>query len=1122
MRHSVLVLFLSIVPGSQAATQRCDLVSQPGPSKCLDLSQLDRSTIRVPANTTRIPSGGLSVCGIPGSVIAPTDIVYVVDQTASMKPTVIQSEGKDTTGWYECGKTVTTLPGTIQFHGNSVAVADSTMTHATLLANCKVAGDPYTVRSSTIQSAIQTQAALAPVSYAATIQFGPTIWGKPTPMTSLANQSGIDSLLKSVPLGALSGTNYEAPLEWARILLYGGHSSTGVVPASPDRNKAVVIISDGRPSKGVWQNALKAVDTITQGGAKWTGDSASVPPVYSIYLGIDTVEGGILQKLSDTTGGTYHQIPPNQPDSLASVVKQIMGTLINTAKPDTFRVTNLTNGQTSFSKASVVDGNAYRMELDSLVALNPGSNTLALSMVEGTETIAATWTVLVADSGASSGGALDTLLTERCGVPSSLTLRPDQSGLAYATDAKDRNLLLTLHTVPDTNATLPLSLSTRISADGEALDLAVPAGTPKDSLGTFAGSIPWQGLVPAGSVPGDLVIRSGPGWDTAYARFQMPRDPRDTASAMLALRRAVAPTLAMTPSVEGPTGRVQVTVTDSNVDVETVFVTVRHRLGDTLVVALDSVGNGVYEGSFPFAQGVGPDPSDSVLELGPLGTLRDSLSGAYLSLSAQTLVLPPTYHLRFLDSLGQPHDSLGFELPIGGKAPVTVQVWLGSSPCPACVGSVDISPNDPGLQILSASGVQTGSVVLQAGQATVEAEGTSPVHSGGILFSVGALGASVSAHPVRVLPVAPDSVVYLDADGDGALDRAVLYLRTAWEPGNGEQLPWPDSTHFLPWPTATLSLSPDSLVATFDFPPQSPGTTKALTPLLAHWRFDTTWSWQAVPVVEHIAPVPTTAHYRFSYSGQTPDTLVVTFSEPVMASGGGSWVSVGRPGTDSLGISLRPISTGWLSDGSQVAWFLLDSTSGIRPGDSLRITAASTGALSDSAGNAPVRLAKWIPVEWGIPPPVLSVGVPHPVVKAGTVPVGEPPITLLVNDSLRGAWNAPEGPTPQGLDSRFGGVVVRLNRIPESLGMYVYDNLGVLVLNVDIANLAGLAASGVLQRDLRGDYVVWLAWDGKDANGRDASTGVYYFRVYGWIRENGQSFLLNQMKSHGFYRKVSN
>lgn len=1323
-----------------APAQRCDLVSVPDTAKCLDLSKLDGATLRVSTNTTRIPADGLSLCGVVGSAPPPVDIVFAVDQTASMVPTAIFASAEDTSGWYECNDDddepeIKYVGSAIDFHGNTVKIVDPSTPISDLRAVCKVAGDPYNVRVAAIQAAIQSHAASSPLSSGATINFGPGV-GSYQSMTSYSTPDGVANLVNSLKLQALSGTNYEAALTWGRIQLYGGTSATGgVVAPSPHKDRAIILLSDGRPSKGTWQKSLDSSATITMGSGDeavvWKTASDSVPRVYGIFMGVDGVEGSTLETISNTTGGAYYQIPPNMPDSLGIVIRKILGALIKPASPESFRISNLTNGQTSIATTSKVDGNSFQMHLDSLVGLETGPNSLRLVLEMGGKTIRADWNILVADTTATlPASALSPHLQTRCGPGSSLVLRPDVSGLAWA-DTSDRNLLATLTTQSGGMRSLPIVFQTRKSADLEDVVAAVPVGTAPDQTLAFATSIPWQDLSWSNSVPGDLVLRSGPGWDSALATFRMPRDARDTASARIALHHQAGMELLLTPEVDGPSGTVSVRMTDPNISGDGALVGIRHRLGDTLALVLERGPDGTYEGEFAFAQGAAIDKSNAVLELGTgLGGL-DSISGHYQDLTAWSLVRPAVFRLRFVDpSTGEAVDALSLDLELGDSAKVVVQAWVGSTACPSCAGSVSIAASTDAILVKDAAR-------LAGGLATVTVKSVAPVVAGSIVFTHDSTQASATVQPVRVTPVAPDSVVYLDADGDGALDRAVVYGHAPWAAAAQLQLPWPDSARRLDVANANLSLSSDLTTATYDFAPQSPDTTVASMALKAKWRGDANWPWKNVPVFERIAPVPlrawlsrgrlldtlrifpserllpsTTpaddlagivaqgairnlvprtarvetstgallllfptdsshlqvnpgdsvrflssvkdvagnapgslaktvvvrgadplprqalvldtdadgradrvvvrlvspltvtdrmgflwpdtngtlqerwlpveaatkdsldriltfdldpwdfgatscpstgcanlgwmsstqsgtelrssfalrdgvdpvplrARFRYSADGTTSDTLLVAFSEPLKASATGAWISLGRPSRDSLGSEFSPKSKPRLAT-NRLSVFLVDSQFPAKLGDSLRIAAA--GALSDTSLNAPETLAHWSVIEWGQPPPSLTVGVRKDVVRAPpeAAPASEPPLTALVRDPTTESWSRGEdigSPVPQGLEERFGGPVVRLNRIPKNLSLYVYDNMGTAVVDRDLSDLARMQEQGLLKRTRRGDFEVWLAWNGKDRLGRPVASGVYTFRVVGWFREGTQMMIVNGLVSQGIFRR---
>ena len=87
---------------AHAQAKRCDLVGRDttvsgNPTafkRCLDLTALDGKTVSVPANVTRIDNDGLSLC--KGSVQSggDVDMVYVYDNSGSMKAPGLTSDSR--------------------------------------------------------------------------------------------------------------------------------------------------------------------------------------------------------------------------------------------------------------------------------------------------------------------------------------------------------------------------------------------------------------------------------------------------------------------------------------------------------------------------------------------------------------------------------------------------------------------------------------------------------------------------------------------------------------------------------------------------------------------------------------------------------------------------------------------------------------------------------------------------------------------------------------------------------------------------------------------------------------------------------------------------------------------
>ncbi len=1038
-RNTVLALALALALASiPEAAPRCDLVAR----RCLDFTNRGGAALTVPAATTRIPHDGLVLCSVPGSAPAPTDIVYIVDQSTSMKPAAIQVAGKDTTGWFQCDRDLA-CTGSIPFHGARVCQIPSTTSAAAIAdAGCMEAGDTYGARAEAVYASIASQARRAPGSHAATVNFNRGVSSTQVSTTRL-DAAGVASLLTTVPLAVGSSTNYEAPLEWARLLLHGGQNSRGTkVTGSPNAKKAIFLISDGQPNQGDWRRALEGTEAVSMTAdmfpgvanansyaGMWTGNEGAMPPVYGIFLGNDASSADTLKEISRRTGGTFHLIPPNQPDSLGRVIEGILGALIGAAIPTTFAVTNLSNGSASAATTPVFDAAAggYRVVLDSLLPLDTGANMLLLktrASVDGVvTTLVDTIDVSVSGAGTSTRGTrgLDTVLAARCQDGSSLRLSPDVSGLAFAEAGRgDTRILSSLSTIPDNCTTLPLSFETVRSADREALSVAVPASAVDSVPGTFAGGLPW-GLSVAGAVPGDATVRSGYGWDTVVARFRMPRDRRDTASARLALHRSGSPSIEMTNSVIGPEGRIEVEVVDSAATAGSVQVHLRGLDGlDTLVLTLARAADHVYKAGFSFVQGGAPDVRDAVLQLAP--------------------------------SDGSPHVVSGVYVSVDG---------------------------------------------------------------------------SVEARSTVASDALPTGATIVDTDADGRADRVFVRLRAPLKTTDSVGFTWPDTagatlTRILPIEAGSPRDGGATLV--FDLPEPFAFAATACPPrgceglgFLVSGRGAGT---ARFPIDDGVDPLPTSARFGFAALFGGRDTLIARFSERVEPSGTGAWVAVGRPGQDSLGTGVIPLEPAWLGLDRRTAYFLLDSTFAGTKGDSLRISAAPGGALSDTAGNAPERLAWWTPIVWGAPPALLDLEVPHPVLELEkSAPADVSRVTRYVRQTADASWKPVDGGHPD--PTHRSGVVVTLNRIPTNLALFIYDNMGVSVLTQEFSDLAKLADQGLLSRTRRGDYEMWLAWDGRDDRGLPVATGVYFVRMHARIHgESGERILLNAVRKVGIHRTV--
>lgn len=486
-------------------------------------------------------------------------------------------------------------------------------------------------------------------------------------------------------------------------------------------------------------------------------------------------------------------------------------------------------------------------------------------------------------------------------------------------------------------------------------------------------------------------------------------------------------------------------------------------------------------------------------------------------------VRPPL--MVFVDAAGNVLSPVpALDIPLGSDAAITVELFTSSGLCFACSDSLVLVASTNRLLFSDPSGKSITRFLLKGGKATFHLSGWAPAQSAAISVATDHLGAAAYWSPISV-SLGAISGILTDSDADGRADRLELTLPADASVFSGVVVRWPAADGSLDVRRVPISATGRSI--SLPIPPFAFASTSCpasgctdLGQLSISRGSDTVLV--PFPVLDGVDPIPVQAEYRYCATGLTPDTLVATFSEPVVSrSASDPWVSTGHPRQDSLGIALSPLAPPTLL-GRKVAFFLVDSGNRIQFDDSLRLSARPSGALSDSSGNSPGKLAWWTPILWGRPPAMLTVDLPHPVLQLGdvSVPPDEPAITVMIHPNLAhpAQWTPVPGSPVVPDTARLGGVVVHLNRVPENLGMYVYDNLGVLVLRQDLPKLADLISAGILQRDRRGNYEIWLGWNGKDAQGRNAASGAYLIRIFGWLRDGTRLYFLNEIRTSGIHR----
>lgn len=742
------------------AGPRCDLVSAPqtDTTACLDVSLLDGNTLVVPAGVTRLSSNGLVLCGKKEQGTDPMDIVYVVDQSASMTPQSILPLGKDTLAFYDCAAPSLMVANPVvdlNYHGQAVMViagADSTYART----RCNQAGDGTGIRSQIAQDAIRQQARLSPASQGAYVPF--SLMYTSSGMVNLSDTGARGSLLRSIVNQQWTGTGYENPIGWARILLDGGNvigGSPSVVPPSKNARKAIVMISDGEPTDADWATSILPKDSIgsPQSLPSYTSSQAS-PPIYSFLISESNRPGKALEQLSNQTGGRFTQIPPSDPDSLRRAISRILGSILGVGRPDSLRIVNTANGQVSTGVTGTREGGGYRVKLDSLVGLVPGSNKLQVRFVltggVKDSIVTAQWNVVVSDTASSYvANGTDSVLEASCGANSTLDLRPAKDTTRSFADSRDTLLRWLLTTRVENQGAMPVGFTTRISKDlgTKTLRWGTP---PSGTWSSTKGSTSWF----LGSANGtDTLIQTGNGWDTVRSVFHMPRDPRDSAVAVLPVQHPWLPWVRLAPdTIDGMSGTFSVRVRDPNSTADAVLVKVFHRLGDTVQIVLGRDTGSEYKGHVSFAQGQAGIKGDTLLQTGALRTNPyDSVLAVYSGLYRDTAVIHHAApRLRFVGSSGNPVDTLpGASLDLGGSASFQVGLFVDQVLLSQSDSVVLQTPN-----WLEAASSQTGPVAkglrLSAGTATVWIRGVASGTNGSVRMNLAGIPDSLVFRPVKV------------------------------------------------------------------------------------------------------------------------------------------------------------------------------------------------------------------------------------------------------------------------------------------------------------------------------------------------------------------------------------
>ncbi len=374
VRYATLIAVVCCTSFVEAQVKRCDLtgaVLSDGNGlsykKCLDVSTMNGTTLTIPENVTRIDNDGLALCRTTVQEGGDADIVYVMDQSGSMYANFVHiSPQGDTTYFYSkngCNNPPSNVGKIIipyEYGTREVTLLDP----AGSIAGCPLAGDPFAQRGIAFKAAIDYQAQQSPKSTAGYLGFNSSIVEEQSLLELTPTNV---SILKSTIGLKTGGTNYKPPLERSKQWL----TNTSMTKT---QNQAVIFLSDGQPN----DTYLDVLNT------NYANAPGTMPPIYGIFLGNPSAAYQKLEELSSLTGGAFYLIPSNRPDSLKTVVKEILNLILLEFQPISATVSNrsLLPIQTSTGDlAGMVkqsDG-SWLIQLDSILALRKGNNEIVVS-----------------------------------------------------------------------------------------------------------------------------------------------------------------------------------------------------------------------------------------------------------------------------------------------------------------------------------------------------------------------------------------------------------------------------------------------------------------------------------------------------------------------------------------------------------------------------------------------------------------------------------------------------------------------------------------------------------------------------------------------------------------------
>lgn len=516
--HAIILLFIFPYITLPSFAQVCAIQGPQVPNsggqlECLQISDINGDTLRLPRNVTRLESNGISICPLQSVSNSPPAVMFIVDQSASMSP----------------------------IHDPS--------------------GDPYQYRATMIRKAIQYLNNRVSNGWFGYIEFAGNIdvirpsnefcrAGENDNTTTFVSQSLIplsdaNVALWSSRMGPIQnrcspGTNYIAPLERAKQFFNNFRASDQVADFT------VIFISDGLPNEpdDSWATASAPLDPDFRVPGPF-------PPIHGIFLGESGQDGAIMARLSSETGGTYNLISPSDTGAMSRVMNGIIESIVRRSAPQSvqLRVGGSTYNSTQLEQESL--GGGYRVHFPQTIPLDTGFNTMELlttfSDTAGdrrTQTTSFFLDISAPDAQIGVHGT-DGYFEVACSEQRGITV----GGIRNPQLLPNANLELTPRLDANALTELQLGLLARNLLDsvalvsvwtarsGDRMDVRLSLG---DSPGDFLGSTPIEVLernmdgTPRQARVTDNILQVA-GHDTLFLRWVHPQDPRDTLSASILL-----------------------------------------------------------------------------------------------------------------------------------------------------------------------------------------------------------------------------------------------------------------------------------------------------------------------------------------------------------------------------------------------------------------------------------------------------------------------------------------------------------------------------------------------------------------------------------------------------------